>query len=120
VEKLYNKIGKLSKFLVQSNKFNKNYLDKFINNNKIMASTAKKPKVDDSLNEEESLALESIDSCQNEIDSLNEKASEEILKVEQKYNKLRKPLFEKRNDITKRIPNFWVTSVSTHKENQIS
>lgn len=60
----------------------------------------------------ESELLEQIDTCQNEIDSLNEKASEEILKVEQKYNKLRKPLFEKRNDIIKNIPNFWVTAVS--------
>ena len=57
-------------------------------------------------------ALVEIDSCQNDIDSLNEKASEEILLVEQKYNKLRKPFFEKRNDIIKRIPNFWVTAVS--------
>uniref|UniRef100_T1JLF6 Protein SET n=1 Tax=Strigamia maritima TaxID=126957 RepID=T1JLF6_STRMM len=52
-------------------------------------------------------ALEEIDACQNEIDALNEKASEEILKVEQKYNKLRKPYFEKRNEIIKKIPNFW-------------
>lgn len=58
-------------------------------------------------------ALEEIDTCQNEIDSLNEKASEEILKVEQKFNKLRKPYFEKRNDLIKKIPNFWVTAVST-------
>jgi len=29
-------------------------------------------------------ALEEIDACQNDIDGLNEKASEEILKVEQK------------------------------------
>ena len=57
-------------------------------------------------------ALEEIDTCQNEIDSLNEKASEEILKVEQKFNKLRKPFFEKRNDLIKKIPNFWVTAVS--------
>ncbi len=57
-------------------------------------------------------ALEEIDQCQNEIDSLNEKASEEILKVEQKYNKLRKPHFEKRNDLIKKFPNFWVTAVS--------
>ncbi|KAF4532613.1 hypothetical protein B566_EDAN013518 [Ephemera danica] len=52
-------------------------------------------------------ALVEIDTCQNEIDGLNEKASEEILLVEQKYNKLRKPFFEKRNEIIKRIPNFW-------------
>lgn len=57
-------------------------------------------------------ALEEIDACQNEIDSLNEKASEEILKVEQKYNKLRKPYFEQRNELIKKIPNFWVTAVS--------
>ena len=57
-------------------------------------------------------ALEEIDACQNEIDALNEKASEEILKVEQKYNKLRKPYFEKRNELIRKIPNFWVTAVS--------
>lgn len=57
-------------------------------------------------------ALEEIDACQNEIDALNEKASEEILLTEQKYNKLRKPYFGKRNAIIERIPNFWVTAVS--------
>ena len=57
-------------------------------------------------------ALEDIDGCQNEIDALNEKASEEILKVEQKYNKLRKPHFDTRNDLISKIPNFWVTAVS--------
>ena len=57
-------------------------------------------------------ALEEIDACQNDIDALNEKASEEILTVEQKYNKLRKPYFEKRNDLIHKIPNFWVTAVS--------
>lgn len=57
-------------------------------------------------------ALEEIDGCQNQIDGLNEKASDEILEVEKKYNKLRKPYFQKRNDIIKRIPQFWVTAVS--------
>ncbi|VDP35990.1 unnamed protein product [Soboliphyme baturini] len=61
-------------------------------------------------------ALEEIDSCQNEIDSLNEKASEEILKVEQKYNKLRKPFFEKRNTLIMKIPNFWVTAFVNHPQ----
>jgi len=59
-------------------------------------------------------ALEDIDICQNEIDQVNEKASEEILKVEQKYNCLRKPLFTKRSGIIKKIPNFWVTSFVNH------
>lgn len=61
-------------------------------------------------------ALEEIDACQNEIDSLNEKASEEILKVEQKYNKLRRPFFDKRNDLIKKIPNFWITAFVNHPQ----
>lgn len=67
-----------------------------------MASTnepaIKKQKVET----EESL-LEEIDTCQNEIDALNEQASEEILKIEQKYNKLRKPFFEKRSTIISKV-----------------
>lgn len=81
-----------------------------------MASSAKKSKVSAEksveLEEVEAIALEEIDTAQSEIDLLNEKASEEILKIEQKYNKLRKPLYDKRNIIIKRIPNFWVTAVS--------
>ncbi|MCP9265995.1 Protein SET [Dirofilaria immitis] len=57
--------------------------------------------------------LEQIDQVQSEIDSLNEKASEEILKVEQKYNSLRKPFFDKRNDLVRDIPNFWVTAMES-------
>ena len=66
----------------------------------------------DDFDAETQKALEEIDSCQNEIDALNEKASEEILKVEQKYNKLRKPHFDSRNELIQKIPNFWVTAVS--------
>lgn len=36
---------------------------------------------------EQQEAIEHIDEAQNEIDRLNEQASEEILKVEQKYHK---------------------------------
>jgi len=84
--------------------------------------TAKKQaKVDDvddgkDYDQETQKALEEIDGCQNEIDQLNEKASEEILKVEQKYNKLRKPFFQKRNDLIKKIPNFWVTAFVNHPQ----
>lgn len=78
-----------------------------------MASQVKKAKnIEDDLNDDESEALEMIDSCQNEIDALNERASEEIIRIEKKYNTLRKPLFEKRNIIINKIPNFWVTTVS--------
>ncbi|KAI1732848.1 nucleosome assembly protein (NAP) domain-containing protein [Ditylenchus destructor] len=61
-------------------------------------------------------ALEEIDKVQSEIDALNESASEEILKVEQKYNQLRKPHFENRNSLIKSIPNFWVTAFVNHPQ----
>jgi len=81
-----------------------------------MSNSSKRPKIDDVPNEDEAEALEQIDACQNEIDALNEKASEEILKVEQKYNKLRKPFYEKRSELVKKIPNFWITAFINHPQ----
>ena len=49
---------------------------------------------------------------QSALDNLNEIASEEILKVEQKYNQQRKPYFEQRSELIKKITNFWVTVVN--------
>lgn len=57
-------------------------------------------------------ALEEIDDCQSQIDSLNEQASEEILAVEVRYNSLRKPHYTKRAEIIAKVPRFWVTTVS--------
>ena len=84
-------------------------------------ANAKKPKLDDSVtetefDEETQKALEEIDGCQNEIDAMNEKASEEILSVERKYNKLRRPFFDKRAGIISRIPKFWLTSLINHPQ----
>jgi len=61
-------------------------------------------------------AIERIDEVQNAIDGLNEQASEEILKVEQKFNKLRLPHFSKRSELISRIPNFWVTVFVNHPQ----
>lgn len=61
-------------------------------------------------------AIEKIDEVQNEIDKLNEQASEEILKVEQKYNKSRQPYFAKRAELIGKIPNFWVTAFVNHPQ----
>lgn len=83
---------------------------------------AKKPRIADEQTEEKDFdketqkALEEIDANQNEIDALNEQASEEILKVEQKYNKLRRPYFDKRNEIIKRVPKFWLTAFINHPQ----
>ncbi len=61
-------------------------------------------------------AIEEIDKVQCEIDKLNEEASEEILHVEQKYNKLRQPHYKKRSELISKIPNFWVTVFVNHPQ----
>ncbi|KAG3260054.1 protein SET-like [Ictidomys tridecemlineatus] len=65
---------------------------------------------------EQQEAIEHIDEVQNEIDRLNEQASEEILKVEQKCNKLCQPFFQKRSELIAKIPNFWVTTFVNHPQ----
>jgi template-activating factor I len=84
-------------------------------------AASKKPRVEDTVEEQDfdkdtQAALEEIDTCQNEIDAMNEKASEEILKVEQKYNTLRRPFFDKRNEIIRKIPKFWLTAFINHPQ----
>jgi len=59
-------------------------------------------------------AIEAIFEVQSEIDKLNEQASEEILKVEQKYNKQRQPFFQKRADLIAKLPSFWVLTFVNH------
>ncbi|XP_067662294.1 protein SET-like [Haliotis asinina] len=71
---------------------------------------------DEQADKEQQEAIEQIDEVQNEIDRLNEQASEEILTVEQKYNKLRQPYFQKRSDLIAKIPNFWVTAFVNHPQ----
>ena len=63
--------------------------------------------------EDQQQALEGIVSLQSEIDSLNQQASEEILHVEQKYNKLRQPHYDRRSELIKALPDFWLTTVSS-------
>ncbi|XP_012663034.1 protein SET-like [Otolemur garnettii] len=60
--------------------------------------------------------LERADEVQTEIQGLNEQAAKEILKIEQKYNKLRRPFFEKRSELMAKIPKFWITTFVCHPQ----
>lgn len=71
---------------------------------------------EDGLESEHQDIVEQIDGVQNQIDGLNEQASEEILQVEQKYNSMRKPFFGKRAELIKKIPKFWVTVFVNHPQ----
>jgi template-activating factor I len=68
------------------------------------------------INEEVQKAINSMDEIQNNLDQLTEKASVEILVVEQKYNKLRRPHYQKRNEIIATLPAFWSTVFSNHPQ----
>jgi len=82
---------------------------KFANNGDVTSAA-----VDKHDNVETQKVLKEIDGVQDEIDSINDKASEEIMKIEQKYNQMRMPHFEKRNEHIKKIPNFWATAFVNH------
>lgn len=68
------------------------------------------------INKEVQASIEKIDEIQNNLDGLTEKASAEILQVEQKYNKLRQPYYAKRGEMIKSIPNFWATVFINHPQ----
>ncbi|XP_041037374.1 protein SET-like [Carcharodon carcharias] len=61
-------------------------------------------------------ALEAVDACQRELEALNERASEEILRVERRYGELRRPHLERRNRLIEDIPGFWVTAFLNHPQ----
>ncbi|CAL8106216.1 unnamed protein product [Orchesella dallaii] len=61
-------------------------------------------------------ALSDVNSCQKELDKLNDKASNEKNQVESKYNKLRKPYHDKRAAVIERIPEFWANAIITHPQ----
>ncbi|KAL0342633.1 UNVERIFIED_CONTAM: NAP1-related protein 2 [Sesamum calycinum] len=60
------------------------------------------------------LSIEKLQEIQDELEKMNEEASEKVLEVEQKFNEIRKPVYNKRNDVIKSIPDFWLTAFMSH------
>ncbi|KAL2462933.1 NAP1-related protein 2 [Forsythia ovata] len=60
------------------------------------------------------LSIEKLQETQDELEKINEEASEKVLGIEQKYSEIRKPVYDKRNDIIKSIPDFWMTAFLSH------
>ncbi|XP_057480292.1 NAP1-related protein 2-like isoform X2 [Actinidia eriantha] len=88
----------------------------------MVADKGKKMKVGDKVAEENTepidgnlvLSIEKLQEIQDELEKIDEEASDKVLEVEQKYNEIRKPVYEKRNDIIKLIPDFWLTAFLSH------
>lgn len=79
------------------------------------APKAKKSKTEteEVIDDEDIQALEGI---QDQIEELNDKATEEILEVERKYNRLRKPIYQKRAEAIRKLPDFWYKVVSLFQQ----
>ncbi|KAM5570734.1 NAP1-related protein 2 [Rosa sericea] len=88
----------------------------------MVADKGKKPKLSDKpedenpdqIDEKLVLSIEKLQEVQDELEKINEEASDKVLEVEQKYNEIRKPVYDKRNDIIKAIPDFWLTAFMSH------
>ncbi|TQD75031.1 hypothetical protein C1H46_039400 [Malus baccata] len=85
---------------------------------KMVADKGKKLKLSEKPEEENAdhideklvLSIEKLQEVQDELEKINEEASDKVLEVEQKYNEVRRPVYDKRNDIIKSIPDFWLTA----------
>ncbi|KAK7265788.1 hypothetical protein RJT34_33411 [Clitoria ternatea] len=60
------------------------------------------------------LSIEKLQEIQDELEKINEEASDKVLEIEQKYNEIRKPVYDKRNELIKSIPDFWLTAFLSH------
>ncbi|XP_023550589.1 NAP1-related protein 2-like [Cucurbita pepo subsp. pepo] len=58
--------------------------------------------------------IEKLQEVQDELEKVNEEAGDKVLEVEQKYNEIRRPVYVKRNEIIKTIPDFWLTAFLSH------
>ncbi|CAB3406723.1 unnamed protein product [Caenorhabditis bovis] len=58
--------------------------------------------------------LMELDMVQLDLDNLGEQAAEEILAIEQAYNKKRQPHYQKRSQLIEQIPSFWQTAFLNH------
>ncbi|KAJ0903008.1 putative nucleosome assembly protein (NAP) [Helianthus annuus] len=87
----------------------------------MVADKGKKPKVGDKIEDggeqidaDLVQSIEKLQEVQDELEKINEEASDKVLEIEQKYNEVRKPVYDKRNDIIKSIPDFWLTAFLSH------
>ncbi|XP_060172496.1 NAP1-related protein 2-like isoform X2 [Lycium barbarum] len=81
------------------------------------ADKGKKQKLDEENNNIDGdlvISIEKLQEIQDELEKINEEASDKVLEVEQKYNVIRKPVYDKRNNIIKTIPDFWLTAFLSH------
>lgn len=58
--------------------------------------------------------LEKLTKLQEDLEKINDEASDKVLEVEQKYNEIRRPVYTNRAQIISSIPDFWLTTFANH------
>jgi len=73
---------------------------------------------DDKANEADSKVhseeLQALATIQGEVEKLNTEMNEELVEIERKYNKKKAPIYKRRNEVIKKIPEFWLQCFSRH------
>ncbi|KAJ8635284.1 hypothetical protein MRB53_009551 [Persea americana] len=86
----------------------------------MVAEKVKKQKVEENEDSSEHFdgelvaSIEKLQEVQDELEKLNEEASDKVLEVEQRYNEIRKPIYDQRSEAIKKIPDFWLTAFLSH------
>ncbi|KAL3525939.1 hypothetical protein ACH5RR_014311 [Cinchona calisaya] len=87
----------------------------------MVAEPGKKSKVatdpeedSDQIDGELVLSIMKLQEVQDEIEKVNEEASDAVLEIEQKYNEKRRPVYVRRSEIINTIPDFWLTAFLSH------
>ncbi|KAJ8548909.1 hypothetical protein K7X08_029890 [Anisodus acutangulus] len=62
------------------------------------------------------LCIKKFQEIQDKLEKINEKARDEVLRIAKKYSEMCKPVYKKRKDIIRDIPNFWLTAFLRHPE----
>ncbi|CAM8971661.1 unnamed protein product [Rhodiola kirilowii] len=79
-----------------------------------VAEKGDNPKSPEQIDGELVLNIEKLQEIQDQLEKINEQASDEVLEVEQKYNKVRNPVYDKRKEVIQSIPDFWLTAFLSH------
>ncbi|KAM4662876.1 testis-specific Y-encoded-like protein 2 [Discoglossus pictus] len=61
-------------------------------------------------------SLQALESVQQELRVVNERADRALLQLKRRYGQLRKPHIQRRNTIIRTIPGFWVTAFLNHPQ----
>ncbi|KAG9454990.1 hypothetical protein H6P81_007894 [Aristolochia fimbriata] len=61
-------------------------------------------------------SIEKLQEVQDELERINDDESDKVLEVEAKYNVVRKPIYDRRNEVIRAIPEFWLTAFLSHPD----